>query len=91
MRDEEFKSFKTKVLTLLSILSVLVFIIYIGFLIYLNLTPPLHPKESPNVEVVKVYKKEAPNSWRVRLKFKFEGIIIMATMNIEDGEVIGEK
>lgn len=96
MRDEEFKSFKTKVFTLMSILSVLVFIIYIGFFVFLNLLPfkPEEPPEleviTPNVEVVNVYKKEASNSWSVRLKFELEGEIIMATMNIEDGKVISE-
>ncbi len=58
MRDEEFKSFKTKVLTLLSILSVLVFIIYIGFLIYLNLTPRFILKNRPMLKWLKFTKKK---------------------------------
>lgn len=94
MKDEEFKSFKTKVLTLFSILSVLVFIIYIGFFIFLNLRPykeekpPDYEVITPNVEIVNVSKKEAPDAWSVRLMFEIEGEIIRGTVNIEDGEVV---
>lgn len=90
MKNREGNAFKTTVITILSILSVLVFIIYIfGFILLQSYT--FTPRKTQEIEVIEITEKEFPNTWTVLLKFESEGKKVMATMNIEAGQVVGEK
>ena len=85
MENQEYSSFKTKVTTLLSILAVLVFLLYIGGFLILNLVP----SERNDIEVVKMEKRNLPNSWTVHLKLRAEGNKLDVIMNIRDGKIVG--
>jgi len=90
MKNREGNAFKTTVITILSILSVLVFIIYIFGFILLQ-SHAFTPRKTPDIEVIKITKKEVPETWTVLLKFESEGKKLMATLNIEAGKVVEES
>jgi hypothetical protein len=85
MENQEYSAFKTKVTTLISILAVLVFLLYIGGFLILNLVP----SERNDIEVVKMEKRNLPNSWTVHLKLRAEGDKLDVIMNIRDGKIVG--
>ena len=85
MENQEYKAFKTKVITLISILAVLVFLLYIGILLILNMVP----LDAKGIEMVKIEKRgELPNSWTVHLKLNAEGNKLNVIMNIRDGKIV---
>jgi hypothetical protein len=86
MENQEYKAFKTRVITLISILAVLVFLLYIGILLILNMVP----LDAKGIEMVKIEKRrELPNSWTVHLKLKAEGYKLNVLMNIREGKIVG--
>jgi hypothetical protein len=85
MENQEYKAFKTKVVTLLSILAVLVFLLYIGIILILNMVP----LDTKNIEVVKIEKRNLPNSWTVYFKLSAGGNKLDVIMNIRDGKIEG--
>ena len=85
MENQEYSAFKTKVITIMSILAVLVFLLYIGGFLILNLVP----FESNKIEVVKIEKRDLPDSWTVHLKLNTEGKKLEVIMNIRDGKIEG--
>lgn len=85
MENQEYSAFKTKVVTIMSILAVLVFLLYIGGFLILNLVP----FEPNDIEVVKIEKRDLPDSWTVHLKLNAEGKKLDVIMNIRDGKIEG--
>lgn len=49
----------------------------------------LAPFETNDIEVVKIDKRELPNSWTVHLQLKAEGKKLEVIMNIRDGNIVG--
>lgn len=87
MNNEEIKTFKTKIYTLMSILAVLVFLVYIMGFVFMQSSPFKLAKAS-DIEIVKIIKGEAPNTWTVLLNFESGGEKVMATLDIQEGKVV---
>jgi hypothetical protein len=49
----------------------------------------LAPFETNDIKVVKIDKRELPNSWTVHLQLNAEGKKLEVIMNIRDGNIVG--
>lgn len=87
MENKKRTAFETKVMTVLSIVTVLVFVLYILGFILLNNYIGFMNMDKDDIEVVRIVKRSAPNTYTVFVKFMSEGQEVQANFNIKEGEI----
>lgn len=87
MENKKRTAFETKVMTVLSIVTVLVFVLYILGFILLNNYITFSRISKNDVEVLRIVKKEAPDTYTVFVRFVSEGQEVQANFNIKEGEI----
>ena len=87
MENKKRTAFETKVMTVLSIVTVLVFVLYIVGFVFLNDFVRCMDMEQGGIEVVRIVKRSAPNTYTVFVKLMYKGEEVQANFNIKDGEI----
>ena len=87
MEDKKRTAFETKVMTVLSIVTVLVFVFYILGFILLNNYITFSSINENDVEVLRIVKREAPDTYTIFIRFMSDGQEVQANLNIKEGEI----
>ncbi len=80
------KSFRTRIYTLVSILAVLVFLVYIMGFVFMQ-SALFRSAKASEIEIVKMVKGDAPDTWTILLSFKSGGEEVVAALDIHEGKI----